>query len=85
MSILVDYADHWAQVLRLELTVYSDNAPAIALYRKFGFEIEGTHRGFALRGGVFVDAHAMARLHRNRRSCSRPDSETMDRRRCAAT
>ena len=24
---------------------------------------EGTHRGYALRDGVYVDAHAMARLH----------------------
>ena len=40
----------------------SDNAAALRLYRKFGFEIEGTHRGFALRDGI-VDAYAMARLH----------------------
>ena len=63
MQALVDYADRWAQVLRLELTVYTDNVPAIALYRKFGFEIEGTHRAYALRDGAYVDAHAMARLH----------------------
>jgi putative acetyltransferase len=35
---------------------------AIALYRKFGFEIEGTHKAYALRAGRFVDAHAMARF-----------------------
>jgi putative acetyltransferase len=52
-------------VLRLELNVYVDNEPAIALYRKFGFEIEGTNRAFALRDGVYVDSHAMARLHPN--------------------
>jgi putative acetyltransferase len=63
MQALCDYADRWAQVLRLELTVFADNAPAIALYRKFGFELEGTHRAYALRDGSFVDALAMARLH----------------------
>lgn len=63
MAALLDYADNWAHVLRLELTVFTDNAPAIALYRKFGFEIEGTHRAYALRGGEYVDAYAMARLH----------------------
>lgn len=65
MQALCDYADCWAQVLRLELTVYTDNAAAIGLYRKFGFVIEGTHRGYALRAGQYVDAHAMARLHPN--------------------
>ena len=63
MAAMCDYADRWAGVLRLELTVFVDNAPAIALYRKFGFEIEGTHRAYALRDGRYADVHAMARLH----------------------
>lgn len=63
MAAIIDWADNWAQLLRLELTVYADNATAIALYRKFGFVDEGTHRAYALRDGVFVDAHCMARLH----------------------
>ena len=49
--------------MRIELTVYTDNARAIALYEKSGFVHEGTHRAYALRHGRFVDAHAMARLH----------------------
>jgi putative acetyltransferase len=65
MSAIVDWADRWAQLLRLELTVYPDNAAAIALYRKFGFELEGTHRAYAIRDGVYIDALAMARLHPN--------------------
>ena len=65
MAAIVDWADNWAQLLRLELTVYTDNAAGIALYRKFGFVHEGTHRAFALRNGVYVDAHCMARLHPN--------------------
>lgn len=60
---LLDWSDHWIGYLRLELTVYTDNVAAIALYRKFGFEIEGTHRGYALRRGGLADVHAMARLH----------------------
>ena len=63
MQALCDYADRWLGVLRIELTVYVDNAAAIALYRKFGFETEGRHRGYALRDGRYVDAFAMARLH----------------------
>lgn len=65
METLIDLADNWLGALRLELTVYTDNAAAIALYRKFGFVVEGTHRVFALREGQFVDALAMARLHPN--------------------
>ena len=65
MRAICDYADDWAQVLRIELTVFADNERAIALYRKFGFVHEGTHRGYALRNGQYVDAHSMARLHPN--------------------
>ena len=63
MQALCDYADGWAQILRIELGVYTDNVRAIALYRRFGFEVEGTHKGYALRDGVYVDSHTMARLH----------------------
>lgn len=45
--------------------MYTDNALAMALYEKFGFVHEGTHRAFALRNGVYVDALAMTRLHSN--------------------
>jgi L-phenylalanine/L-methionine N-acetyltransferase len=63
MAELIDWADNWAQLLRLELTVFIDNEAAIALYKKFGFVHEGAHRAYALRDGVFADVHAMARLH----------------------
>jgi len=63
MQALCDYADNWAHLLRLELNVFADNERAIALYRRFGFEHEGTFRAYALRDGVYVDSLAMARLH----------------------
>jgi len=63
MAAMCEYADRWIGALRIELTVYTDNAAAIALYRKFGFAVEGTLRGYALRDGRYVDAYAMARLH----------------------
>ncbi|MDI4633836.1 GNAT family N-acetyltransferase [Pelomonas sp. V22] len=63
MSALLDYADNWAQALRIELTVYCDNERAIKLYQRHGFEIEGRLRGYALRQGEYVDSFAMARLH----------------------
>jgi putative acetyltransferase len=63
MQALCSYADGWAQILRIELTVFTDNTRAIRLYEGFGFRHEGTHRAYALREGVFADVHAMARLH----------------------
>ena len=63
MQAMCDYADRWVGALRIELTVYCDNATAIHLYRKFGFEIEGTFRGYAMRDGLLADAHSMARFH----------------------
>jgi putative acetyltransferase len=63
MQGLCDYADGWAQIQRIELTVFADNRRAIRLYESVGFRIEGTHRGYALRDGVYEDVHSMARLH----------------------
>jgi L-phenylalanine/L-methionine N-acetyltransferase len=62
MRAALDLADNWLGLKRIELTVYIDNKRAIALYRKFGFEVEGTHRGYSLRDGAYVDAHTMARI-----------------------
>jgi putative acetyltransferase len=62
MEAALDLADNWLNLKRLELTVYADNAAGIALYEKFGFEIEGTHRCFAFRNGEYVDACSMARI-----------------------
>jgi len=63
MQALCDYADRWMGFLRIELTVYVDNAAAVAIYRRFGFVIEGRHRGWAMRDGHLVDAFSMARIH----------------------
>jgi L-phenylalanine/L-methionine N-acetyltransferase len=63
MEAAMHWADNWAGVLRIELTVFADNVRAIALYERHGFVREGVMRAFALRDGVYVDALAMARLH----------------------
>jgi putative acetyltransferase len=63
MQAAVDMSDNWLNVRRIGLEVYTDNEPAIALYKRFGFEIEGTLRDFSFRQGAYVDAYAMARIH----------------------
>jgi putative acetyltransferase len=62
LTALVDQADRWLNFRRLEITVYSDNARAIALYDRFGFEREGVLRAYAWRDGAYADCLAMARL-----------------------
>jgi L-phenylalanine/L-methionine N-acetyltransferase len=62
LAALIDVADNWLNYHRLRLEVYTDNAAAIALYRKFGFEVEGTLREDAFRDGRYVDAYTMGRL-----------------------
>jgi len=63
LAALIDTADNWLAIKRLELTVYVDNPPAIRLYEKFGFETEGRLRAFGFRNGEYVDAFTMARLN----------------------
>jgi putative acetyltransferase len=62
MHAAIELADGWLNYQRLELTVFTDNLAAMALYRKFGFAIEGTCRAYAYRDGGYVDAYLMARL-----------------------
>jgi RimJ/RimL family protein N-acetyltransferase len=53
-------AEHGVQ--RLELTVRTDNERAIALYRRCGFEVEGTRRAAIRLGDRLADELFMAKL-----------------------
>jgi putative acetyltransferase len=78
MHMLVATGQIYVGLRRLQLTVFSDNAAAISLYRKFGFEIEGRHRSFARRGADFVDAFTMARLF-GENEAAEPDVKGLQR------
>jgi ribosomal protein S18 acetylase RimI-like enzyme len=49
-------------ISRIELLVRADNEPAIALYQRSGFELEGRLRNYLIVDGAAHDVLAMARL-----------------------
>jgi L-phenylalanine/L-methionine N-acetyltransferase len=59
---MVELADNWLNITRIELEVFTDNHSAIALYEKFGFTLEGTAKNFAFRNGHYIDAYLMAKV-----------------------
>lgn len=62
MTALLDLADNWLGLVRLELETNTDNDGAIRLYTACGFEHEGTKRAAVLRDGAYVDSLMMARI-----------------------
>ncbi|NDJ77691.1 MAG: GNAT family N-acetyltransferase [Chloroflexi bacterium] len=68
LEAAIDLAENWLNISRIELTVFTDNADGVALYHKFGFEIEGTLHDYAFRAGEYVDAYLMARLREESRT-----------------
>ncbi|WP_408010453.1 GNAT family N-acetyltransferase [Pseudalkalibacillus sp. A8] len=62
---LFEKLNSWARennIHRLELTVMAHNEAGIALYKKMGFEVEGTKRDSMLVNGKYVDEFYMAKL-----------------------
>jgi putative acetyltransferase len=62
MGAVIDLADRWMGIRRVQLEVYDDNARAQALYRKHGFEPEGAQRLVSFRRGTYCDAVVMSRI-----------------------
>ena len=62
LKTLLDLADNWLMLVRVELEVFADNARAIHLYEKFGFEKEALLRMSVVRDGQYWDNYKMARL-----------------------
>ncbi|MYL59948.1 GNAT family N-acetyltransferase [Virgibacillus halodenitrificans] len=64
-SALFSNVTEWAErnrLLRLELTVVTENQAGIALYKKSGFNIEGTKRKSLIINDVAYDEYYMAKL-----------------------
>lgn len=59
METIIDFAKNTAKTEIISLEVRSDNARAIALYKKFGFETIGTFCGFMKINGTYADCDIM--------------------------
>ena len=62
METLLDLADNWLMLVRVELEVYADNERAIHLYEKLGFDQEGLLRMTSVPNGRYVVEYKMARI-----------------------
>ncbi len=62
MQSLLDLADNFLGLIRVELEVHVDNARAIALYESLGFEQDGQRRKAVLRHGQYQDLLLMGRV-----------------------
>jgi RimJ/RimL family protein N-acetyltransferase len=62
MSLLLRFAFHELNLHRLQLTVFSYNAPAIRLYERLGFQREGVMRECLRRDGQRFDVYLYSLL-----------------------
>lgn len=63
MEKLLDLADNWLMLIRVELGVLEDNEKAMNLYKSLGFEVEGKKKYAIVRNGNYVDEYLMARYN----------------------
>jgi putative acetyltransferase len=61
MRALLDVADNWLMLRRVELTVLAENARAKALYERLGFVVEGILKMSIISEGALHDEYQMAR------------------------
>lgn len=61
LQTLLDLADNWLLLRRVELTVIVDNERAKKLYEKHGFEVEGRRKWSIIAQGELKDEWLMAR------------------------
>lgn len=62
MKAVIDIADNWLMLIRIELSVFEDNERAIHLYEKCGFKKEGLKRLAAIRNGKYENEFIMSRI-----------------------
>ncbi len=65
LTKMLDLADNWLMLERIELGVLETNPGALALYEKFGFIVEGKKKGTIRANGKFIDETIMGRYRPN--------------------
>ncbi|PKR77665.1 GNAT family N-acetyltransferase [Halalkalibacillus sediminis] len=64
-TLLFGELEQWASkhnLRRLELTVVTRNKAGLSLYKKMGFEIEGTKKGSLYIDGEYLDEYYMSKI-----------------------
>lgn len=61
MEYLLDIADNWLMLKRVELEVLADNERAVRLYESLGFETEGRKKYSLIYEGELRDTYVMGR------------------------
>ncbi|MCP4442193.1 MAG: GNAT family N-acetyltransferase [Aureispira sp.] len=64
-TLMFKAMEKWAKeqgVTRLELDVMTNNERGVALYKKMGFEIEGTKRQSICIDGQYIDEYMMSKI-----------------------
>jgi putative acetyltransferase len=64
LETLLDLADNYLDLHRVELDTWADNARALRLYESLGFVVEGQKREAVFRRGAYLDVVIMGRLGR---------------------
>lgn len=61
LEAILQVADQWLRIVRIQLEVFVDNQAAIYLYQSVGFVIEGTCKYAFIREGAYQHTYLMAR------------------------
>lgn len=64
-NLIIDYVFNNMLINKIYLNVFSDNFPAIKLYNKLGFQIEGNFENEIYKNGSWKDVSRMAILKSN--------------------
>lgn len=62
METVICFAEDWLAVLRLEVTVSTNNIICLNMCKRYNFEIEGISKMFAYSDGKYIDAYRLARI-----------------------